>query len=244
VKLFKETSFGEAATSQADSEGIYRFTAVTPGKYTLAASSGPEPGNRQPVTLEPAQDLRVDLVVGIGKDVKGRILSPSGEPIPGARIDYGSEWRQPGGEGTFGSSTWSDEAGNFVLQDLKTAYFYRIVATHTDYQQFRAELGYPFPAFIEIVLQRGLTLRGVVNDQLGMPFSEGTLSIALPGEAAPLRSASLGGSGTFEFRGLPTGALELRLARAAGPTLTGDVVLSADRRIVVLVGGNLTIHSH
>ncbi len=243
VLLFRGTSYAEVAGVKTDTDGTYRLPPVSPGRYSLAATSGADPGTRKTLTLEASKEYRVDFVVDPGESVKGRVLSPLGNPIAEARIECSSSFHESGAGGQFGTTTWTGEDGLFTIDALKRDYLYRITVAHPDYQPFQTELGFPYPAFIEIVLEEGITLGGVVSDSRGMPLSRGTLSVVLGGNV--VRSISLeGSSGAFELRGLPAGTLEVHVGLPDGRTLTGTVDLTSNLKILVLVGNELKIQPY
>ena len=104
------------------------------------------------------------------------------------------------------------------------------------------ELSYPFPEFLDIVLQEGLTLGGIVNDSHGMPLIGAKLSVSLSEESDALRSVSFeGSSGAFELKGLPAGTLELCVSLPDGRELKAPIELESDRKILVLVGSELRL---
>lgn len=231
-------------SATTDQEGNYRLGSVRPGNYSLSAShSSPAILEaRRAVTVEASQEYRIDLVVDVGQSVEGRVVSTTGVPLRGAWMECTASSDHAGGTTNFGQFWSTDEEGYFIFTGLKRKFTYKISARHPDYQRTQVELTSPWPKFLEIVLEEGPTLAGVVNDSRGMPLSGGAISIALPGQSDVLRSVSLeGSSGAFRLAGLPSGALELRISLADGRLLTTPIELDSDRRILVLCGDDLRI---
>lgn len=226
----------------SDQEGIYRMPPTGPGTYSLTARNPDaymvDLGMRKSITAADSGQYRIDLVADFSRTVEGRVLDASGNALPGTLIECVLE-----SEGGASSLTVrADDEGHFVLTGLERRHRYQVSATHPDYQSSRMELRFPFPEFLELVLEEGLTLDGVVNDSRGMPLFGGVLSVSLPGQAGSLRSVSIEGtSGTFKIRGLPMGTLELRLRLPDGKTLTGTIELHSDRRILVLSDEELRV---
>jgi protocatechuate 3,4-dioxygenase beta subunit len=238
VALVQNDPFIDLAGVAADERGLYRFPRVTPGSYTLVCSAeGSSPGDprsQRSVELRPGESHRLDFSLLREEMVFGRVVSASGEGIARARI---SAIPDSGG----GSGALSDAEGNFALRYL-AAGPYRLVVSHADFQTFESVLQVPARDTLMIVLEGGLTLSGVANDAKGLPLSQGSLAVFRPGAAGSLQEVSLDGStGAFEIRGLPAGALELRLRLSDGRVLQGAIDLQADQRVVILAGTELQV---
>ncbi|MCO4762591.1 MAG: carboxypeptidase regulatory-like domain-containing protein, partial [Myxococcales bacterium] len=69
-------------------DGGFRMGPLRPGRYTLrAAAKGYPPGSAQTVTVREAETQRgIRLVLDGGVVITGTVLSPTGQPVAGARV--------------------------------------------------------------------------------------------------------------------------------------------------------------
>lgn len=236
----------ESGDSMAEWTGV--MGSGSDGRFAMPAGEGEpvlEPGNRlsvlarapghmplrvssQTMSIEPPHDLGA-LSMVLGASATGRVSSPSGEPLAGARVFVS----QSESEGLLSVSYPSrglelaatDEEGRFGCTELRPGPF-EILVEAEGYAPGavggEAELKRPLTG-LNLVLQRGETISGTVS---GAP--EGALEGLLV-RAAPTResevpqslrrveSVSVEPDGAFAIEGLlPQATYQLRLARV-GP---------------------------
>ena len=171
-----------AAAAQTDSRGTYRITSVPPGNMVIRAvnpgddpftglqSRRPRP-DRVPVVVRAGEKRTgVDLVV-LRNDLtlRGRITDVEGRPVASAELTA-----VPDGWSGAGPHTLSQEDGEFLIDGL-SAGPYTILASHADYAATRRDHVPAGSSGIELRLQRGGSLAGLVFGPGDRPASAYTI---------------------------------------------------------------------
>lgn len=78
------------AAGVSDDDGVYRVDGVQPGPRVVEARHPAYETLRRPVSLDAGAN-HLDLVLPAGQEVRGRVVDPAGEPMPGAMVQLGSE---------------------------------------------------------------------------------------------------------------------------------------------------------
>ncbi|MBN1772883.1 MAG: carboxypeptidase regulatory-like domain-containing protein [Deltaproteobacteria bacterium] len=145
---------------------------------------------------------QVDVVLRrLGGRVAGRVLDARRFPVANARVKVepvggAARWAAQGtvsaADGTFGVGAPAEER-------------LRVVATHPDYVETALETA---PAEdLELVLRRGVRLRGTVVDEVGRPVAA---HVSLRADGRELRAVRAGTDGTFDAGRVPAGTYEVR----------------------------------
>ena len=98
-----EGFFASAPWATADGDGAYRLTGVAPGRHSIAAERRGHLRVARELDVE-LGDNRLDLQLGRGTEVAGRVVDDKGLPVAGARVELGRA----------GTAT-SDTAGGFRI---------------------------------------------------------------------------------------------------------------------------------
>lgn len=154
--------------------------------------------------LEPGDDVEgVELVLGPAARIEGRVIDPSGRPLPEVEIETMQSWGygpsldgdHPGvlRAGPARVKTTSAADGSFLLADL-APWRYGIEVDHPGFDRWTGKHA-PADGFLEIRLGSGVTLTGRILDAEGDP---------LPGAEVRLRQdrATTDERGSFRLVGL------------------------------------------
>jgi hypothetical protein len=184
-----------------DSDGTAEVRVLAPG--FAPAVSDPFPLARDaelpPIALAP------------GRTIRGRVLDAAGSPIAAAEV-----WvEDPRGS----TSTCTDGEGSFAIRDLAPGRHPIAVGGAGIARAVRevVDLTSRSEAFVEIRIDRGLTIRGRVVDPDGNGVASARVSASLPRRRAALGSVETDADGSFALGGLPAGRY-LLVAEAKGYT--------------------------
>jgi protocatechuate 3,4-dioxygenase beta subunit len=231
---------GAESTATSDASGHFALD-LAPGRYVVRAGAegiyGLAPA---PLALGPATRVdSYDVIVARLALVHGRVVDATGHPAPGAQVSFRT--RSP--RGSAGSadldaagltgSTPSGADGRFDLHVLPGE-----VALAAERDGRRARQVLPMVGAgqtlsgVELVLDAGGGLVGVVHDPAGQPVAHAQVvaeTAGAPGALFARTSATTDASGRFEIRDLPPGPARLE-ARASGfaPSPRTDAESRAD----------------
>lgn len=123
--------FSMGGDSETDGDGHYRLDGVEPGPRTLAATH--EDYDRGVASLEVrAGENRLDLRLGGGQEVGGRVVGPGGQVVAGATVRVTT----PGMGWGFERSDTTDSAGLFSVSGVPDG-TYDTIASHPEYAEGR-----------------------------------------------------------------------------------------------------------
>jgi carboxypeptidase family protein len=188
-----------------DGSGHFSLSDLIPGeKVSLELRlEGFIPEVLRGLTVPLADPLQVTLWPGAS--VHGRVVTPDGSPLGGARVQVVPIGQRPARELSHDLSTVSTADGSFTLRGLPPGES-RLIASARGHLQKTTELvlvpGEDTSA-IEVVLQSGLRIEGRVLNAQGEP---------VPGAFVQPRGASgttTDVAGQYRLEGLPAGAVRL-----------------------------------
>lgn len=111
-----ESGFGRAVS--VDEEGRYEIGDLEPGPVEVVASSTGGPSARAALEIRPGRN-RLDLRLGEGNEVSGRIVDAQGSPVPGARLSLRTMPKEGGMPMFVGDpEAVSSADGSFVFQGI------------------------------------------------------------------------------------------------------------------------------
>jgi protocatechuate 3,4-dioxygenase beta subunit len=204
----EEPAAGHAGTGD---DGRFAFERVASGRYTLRVERE---------GYAPALVPGVEVADGSGETelgtitlqpgvvVEGVVLGPERTPIADVELRLG------GGRQAPARSAWSDVEGRFAFADLAPGTELEVRARREGWVESRKSVAVRADATpLEIVMQPGLVLEGVVVDADGAEIAEATLRLvpSAPGTAV----FGMGGrahsaaDGTFSMDGLAAGTYRL-----------------------------------
>ena len=214
VTLFRQT----AATKK---DGTYRvrgstaFSGVTAEVYARGFILSNQ-------TIKPQRDgvRNVDFQLRRGFTVSGRVTTVDGAPVVGAR--FYESWRTQDREGI------TDQDGHYTLTCLTPAQEVHLTVIHAELLSSRAAIkGGDGPTTRNFVLQRGLSIRGVVVDIDGTPVPGAELELYTdPESGSPERRAFARDNGRFEMRGVEPGNKKIMTTLRGFASLSTKIQLS------------------
>ncbi|HEY3804636.1 MAG TPA: carboxypeptidase-like regulatory domain-containing protein [Kofleriaceae bacterium] len=222
-----------------DNDGHYRIRGIAKGKVTVVASAASfADGRSREVALDTGQVATdVEVVLGAGTFVVGRVTDQNGLPIAGAEVAAQPDVGVP-------TENFSDGDGSYRVGPVSGKLVLRVSAYgHAD-ARIPLELASPAGTTAaehreDVVLETAdAVLAGSVVDSMGTPVAGAHVEVvAGPGEG---RAATASADGTFTIEMLPRGHLRVRVEQAAYPIQELDATTSTigDRaRLVIEVGG-------
>ena len=237
---------GAAVTT--DQEGAFTFPAMAAGTYYLAASHAEmAPALSRPVTVNGlAPRTGVVIRLRAGGEITGRVLHAGGDGAAGAvvHLDAHKYWE---GRGIPRKHVVCDGQGKFRVRGLMRAAL-SLVAVHplASSSEVRVDLTRQRKARVEITLDRGLSISGVVLDTTGQPVAQAQvtglstrrrLSSVMHNARA---TAFTDAGGAFVLRGLKEGSYRLHAHQPGqGFYHTGSTVVarSGDRGVRLVYAG-------
>jgi protocatechuate 3,4-dioxygenase beta subunit len=228
--------------ARADGDGRFRVAELRRGESfdLYVSASGHTPVRVRDVRSPTAKPLRVEL--GDGCRLTGRVLDGERQPVFGARVDAADESRETPpsalpGFGSFGGGpgTATDVRGEFSLSGIAAGRV-DLTVTAERYRPARVqglEVAVERAAApIEVVLEPGSSVAGLVRDAAGHPVA-GIQVVAMPDldlaallrrgrsfSQAPCLSA---GDGRYRLEGLEPGRYQVTLVGRRAPTVSIDV---------------------
>lgn len=142
----------------------------------------------------------------LGGRVAGRVLDARRFPIAGARVRV----EPAAGEARWAAQGTVSAADGAFSAPAPAEGRVRVAASHPDYVETAIETA---PAEdLELVLRRGVRLRGTVVDEVGRPVAA---EVSVRADGRELRAVRAGPDGSFDAGRVPAGTYELR-GRAEG----------------------------
>ena len=152
-----------------DDTGRYRFLDVPPGLYELNATRGSQVAPpRSGISVDSLEHVFVPLRMQQGQRLAGRVLASDGSPIPEAEVLLTGE-----GLSLLPRSTATDATGAFRFDALLPGPR-RLLARALHYVPAEQEV-LSGDLDVELVLDRGATLRGRVLDSRDRPVASATV---------------------------------------------------------------------
>ncbi|MES1243960.1 MAG: carboxypeptidase regulatory-like domain-containing protein [Acidobacteriota bacterium] len=192
-----------------DESGAFRVEGVPPGAVdvrTLAA--GYQSAHVSNLEVRAGQDLKgVEIVLTPGAAVEGRVLSPSGKPVAGARVEMADE----GGRGFFWmqDSGTTDGDGRYRLEGIPPG-SRSFQASHPDYRRTVRDLEVRSGEnTLDLSLEGGVEVRGRVVDEGGAPVPGARISLREGGRSWDLPRDVSGADGSFTLTGVADGTYRL-----------------------------------
>jgi len=191
------------ALVRSDDAGRFRALSVPAGEAPVWARAPDQAPWRGTCTVAAFGTSTLRIAMQRGGAIRGVVRTPDGEPVPKAYVVHG-DWRQ-----VEHAQTYGDERGAFELRGLPVGAI-EIRAEHNDAGKTRETITLSSGQTLEhdLVLTRGIVLRGRVVDQDGKPVTGASV------EASAKRTAKEKGwihyvrtddDGGFAIPNCPTG---------------------------------------
>ena len=231
--------FPVTATSLAD--GAFALAGVKPGPYRVFAHAKKlGVSHVDAVTVEAGSDARVDLPLGPPFDVVGRVLGPDKKPLAAkvvaTELDGEAFGQLPG---LLNAETGAD--GRFRVSALPPgSHALRVTSPGFASKRVEAEISGDEPAATldlgDLELERGLTIRGRVQDEAKRPIAEAMVTGLLTGGrfSDPPPGARSESDGSFVLAGLSEGRCILEITAAGYGGVQVDAEAGADNLVATL----------
>lgn len=213
---------GGAATS--DEDGRYQIQGLLSGRYSLAAASSELSYIREKypqaidVTAPEATD-NIDFVMTPGGAVEGVVVDPDGNPLPWVDVAAydPATWREVATDST-------DKSGAFWIGGLPDRrYAIRYEKRNYMVQWFKGQsrredavlvniAGASSRSGLDVVLNHGVPLAGVVKDSSGRPLLGAEVEIYGEVEDEPFDDVRTKADGSFTVPNLAPGSYRVRLS--------------------------------
>ncbi|HEX7185369.1 MAG TPA: carboxypeptidase-like regulatory domain-containing protein [Thermoanaerobaculia bacterium] len=195
---------GGPQADRSDAEGNFRITDVIPGPVELSAQApGWQRGTVAGLELRGGEEKSgIEIVLAPGAILKGRVLSPSGRPLPGAQVQTIFEDLAAG---TAMKNT--DDEGRYELDTLAPGNR-TLEASHPDYGMARRQVELrPGENSLDFTLEGGNEVTGRVVDDAGRPVAGAQVTMIAHGVFQRFQDTSEA-DGSFRFAAVADGAYE------------------------------------
>lgn len=202
-------SYSSYLITHSSLTGEFELEGVPAGNIALKFNGAHHVARTVFVQAQPADCPFLDICLEKGGSVRGAVFSPEGIPVARAHIaiDYAGAPNE----------TWSSDDGSFSLSGLPLdargiALRASITGLHETYRELPTLTAAQAECVVEITLNQGLTLSGIVVDEAGRPVADAALYLDWR-EWAPV--SHTGTHGMFALSGIPDSA-EVLTARGSG----------------------------
>ena len=205
-----------------DDKGEYAIDGIAAGERTIDFSKEGYLQKHKSVTVERSKEVRLDVQLDRGRELRGRVTDKSGRGISGARVNAMSTT----GSGGFRPAS-SDPDGNFTLDGLADGK-YTINATKDGYVNARQnDVAVPAQAPLVLTMDTGGSISGRVRG-----LTEVESADVMASSSGSNSRAHVNPDGTFTIRGIPDGRVTLfAVAR-------GTVMRQSSQKTVEVVNGS------
>jgi hypothetical protein len=237
-----------SATSADD--GSFRIADVAPGAFQITAEAGGyQKGRTNNLEVRSGQELKgVEVVLARGAVLQGRVLSPTGQPLAGARVSLVEP--QAMMPDFFGQDASTDGDGYYRLDQLAPG-TRNFRAEHEGYRKTVRELEVRAGEnTLDFSLEGGVEISGRVIDEGGNPIGNARVLLRQGAGSWGLPNATSGPDGSFTLAGVADGVYRLSAEKSgyapdegqpvtvAGTSVGGvEVKLSTGGAIVGQISG-------
>lgn len=231
-------------SATAGDDGRFVFDNVSPGTISLSAEA---PSWREAkidgIDVPQGKDVEgIEILLKPGATVSGRVLSPDGRPVIGARVGLVTDEPEPMGLG----GTTSDGDGAYRLEGLTPGRF-SLEATSEDYVRATKEIEARAGANkLDLQFEGGQQVSGSVTDTSGTPLGGAWVQLAAAGRDWGGPETTTKPDGTFKVEGVGDGDYKINASREGFASTFGaqDVHVEgkpvAGLRVQLGVGGRIT----
>jgi len=183
-----------------DADGLYTLNGVSEGDQTIVfQKTGFIVLNKQ-VSVTAGKDIRVDAELDPGRELRGRVVDHSGQPVVGAYVATVTTDGRPN------VTVTSDGDGNFVLQGLADGR-YKVTARKEGFVSSEAsDVVLPQAAPLTLTMDSGATINGRIT---GIPPEQFTRVVVTASGNTTRNQTWVDASGNFSLPGMPDGRVRV-----------------------------------
>ncbi len=214
------------ATTRSGPDGVYRFSAVRLGNYSLDCRAEgfatTDPNRFASVTIDLAGfEYRQDFVLSPEARLSGAVSDEEGAPVAGASVLA----RPVSGPGI---GAFTQEDGRFLLESLAPG-DYTVEVRHSDYRTLTLQAKIPHEGDLQIQLRQGFGLYGTAADLRGGALESFTLHLTDAAQTQAWKRTRVNApDGRFRMLGIAPGAYSLTLQLPDGRTYSGPLQIAED----------------
>jgi protocatechuate 3,4-dioxygenase beta subunit len=188
------------SNTTTDGDGLYTLNGLSEGDHTVEFQKTGFVTLRKPVTVTAGKDLHLDAELDPGRELRGRVIDHSGQPVAGAYVATVT------GDGRPSVFATSDGDGSFVLQGL-TDGKYKVTARKDGFVSGEAsDVALPQTSPVTLTMESGATINGRVT---GIPPEQFTRVVVTASGSATRNQAYVDASGNFVLNGMPDGRVRV-----------------------------------
>ncbi|HEV7919385.1 MAG TPA: carboxypeptidase regulatory-like domain-containing protein [Thermoanaerobaculia bacterium] len=226
------------AQAVTDANGDYLLDSLAPGERAISFSKDGFVQQRKSIEVSAAKETRLDIDLVRGRELRGRVVDESGQPIAAAEVR-----QQIGMYPAYGQNR-TDSDGVFRIGNLADTPL-TVVVSKAGYIDARAESVDP-SAGVTITLKRGGAITGRVTGLTPEELQQTSISAWGQGSSFGSANARPDPNGNFTLQGLPDGSVSVS-ARVFGtpmrqsPMKSVDVVNGTAAPVEIVFGGGYTV---
>jgi protocatechuate 3,4-dioxygenase beta subunit len=184
-----------------DAEGLYKLEGVAEGDRLLEFHKQGFITAQKPVSVKAGNDMRLDVELDPGHELRGRVVDRSGRGVAGAYVGASSA-----GERSSSNLNVTDSEGAFAVGGL-TDGKYQVTARKEGMVSAEAtDVDLPQVRPLTLTLDAGATITGRVS---GIPAEELTQVVVTAVGGMSGNQTNADASGTFALPGLPNGQVRV-----------------------------------
>lgn len=185
----------------------------------------------------------VEVVLEPGTRLSGRVLSPDGGPVSGARVEVQAEERRSMAMVRGGIDATTDGSGEYSIQGIaqgeqrlrasRDGFVADVKTIEVDGEEMRQDFR----------LGRGQDVSGIVVTDTGLPVADADVSANTAAGGGGGKSTKSDSTGTFRMSGLPPGRYSFRAMRegyVSGELTDIDIAAAGTVRITMSTGGTVS----
>ncbi|HKO58766.1 MAG TPA: carboxypeptidase regulatory-like domain-containing protein [Thermoanaerobaculia bacterium] len=223
-----------------DANGDYLLDSLAPGERTISVNKDGYVAQRKTVEVSAAREARLDVELVRGRELRGRVVDESGQPVANAEVH-----QQVGMFPTYGQIR-SDSDGVFRLGNLADTPL-TIVVSKSGYMDAKVENVDPASS-VTVTLRRGGTIAGRVTGLTPEELQQTSVMAMTFGTGTGSRSeARPDANGNFVVQGIPDGKVNVMAMVRTGspmrrsPMKSVDVVNGTAPPVEIAFGGGYTV---
>jgi uncharacterized GH25 family protein len=230
-----------------DEDGAFSYSDVSPGNVEVRAEAPRhQAAELKGLEAKPGQELTgVELLLPAAAIVEGRVVSPDGQPVPGAEVTV-TKTDSAQGIGFSDIITQTDGDGRYILDGVPPGPR-TLEARAEGYRRAVRDLEVKEgDTTADFTLESGFQVSGRVIDEAGNPVVSAQLLMMAGRSFTGVLSALSGPDGTFHFDGVQPGTFRLTArktgyaANPLGDTVTVSNASVSGLEVKLAAGGSLT----